>query len=143
MRPKSGNYRLAAVDQFGNKTPTWDMLRNVNLQLHQLGPVYIGLKSLHVFHYPNVPPDCAGFETSRLVAQLSGDDLVVGEFENPRGRPYVMVVNKSLHHSTSFAIQFKQAGAVHLINAYTGQAEPWAGEHVWLAAGQGMLLGLD
>ena len=29
------------IDQFGNKTPTWDMLRNVNLQLHKLGPTYI------------------------------------------------------------------------------------------------------
>jgi len=32
--PISGNYRLAPADQFGNKTPTWEMLRNVNLQTH-------------------------------------------------------------------------------------------------------------
>ena len=141
--PKVGNYRLAPVDQFGHKTPTWDMLRNVNLQLHQLGPVYIGLKSLNVFHHPNVPPDCRGMETSLLVDQLSGADLLVGEFENALGRPYALVVNKSLRHSTSFGLAFKQAGPIHLINAYNGRKEPWAGENIWLAPGQGMLLGVD
>jgi hypothetical protein len=141
--PKVGNYRLAPIDQFGNPTPTWEMLRNVNLQLHKLGPVYIGLKSLHVFHHPNVPHGCAGIETSRLVARLEGDELLVGEFEDGQGRPYALAVNKSLHRSTSFDLQFKQAGPVHVINAYTGQAEPWAGEQIWLAPGQGMLLGVD
>jgi hypothetical protein len=37
--PAVGNYRLAPIDQFGHKTATWDILRNVNLQLHRLGPV--------------------------------------------------------------------------------------------------------
>ena len=27
--PEIGNYRLAAIDQFGNRTQTWDMLRRV------------------------------------------------------------------------------------------------------------------
>lgn len=144
--PRVGNYRLAPVDQFGYKTPTWDMLRNVNLQLHRIGPTYIGLKSTHVFHHPDVPAGCAGIATSRLVATLEGESgesetgFLVGEFERKGGEPYALVVNKSLHCSTAFQITFKLPGRVFLLNAYTGQTEPWTGEQVWLAPGQGMLL---
>jgi hypothetical protein len=138
--PQVGNYRLAPIDQFGHKTPTWDMLRNVNLQLHKLGPTYITLKSVNVFHHPNVPEGCSGIGTSKYLSSVSGDDLLVGEFEGPGGVPYVMVVNKSLHVSTAFGVTFKEAGQVNRVSAYTGATNPWGGEDSWLAAGQGMLL---
>ena len=41
------------------KTPTWDMLRDVNLQLHKLGPTYITLKNINVFHHPYIPEGCS------------------------------------------------------------------------------------
>ncbi len=138
--PQVGNYRLAPIDQFGNKTPTWDMLRQVNLQLHKLGPTYITLKSVNVFHHPNVPEGCSGMSTSKHLASVSGDDLLVGEFEGPGGAPYVMLVNKSLHISTAFGLQFKEPGQIMRVSAYTGRTDPWSGEDCWLAAGQGMLL---
>ncbi len=138
--PQIGNYRLAPIDQFGHKTPTWDMLRNVNLQLHKLGPTYITLKSVNVFHHPNVPEGCSGIGTSKYLASVSGDDLLVGEFEGPGGVPYVMVVNKSLHVSTAFGVAFKEPGQVNRVSAYTGATGSWGGEDCWLAAGQGMLL---
>ena len=138
--PAVGNYRLAPVDQFGNKTATWDMLRNVNLQIHALGPTYIQLKSLGVVHHPNVPEGCRGISAAQHVAELSGGDLLAGEFDGPNGEPYALVVNKSLHRSTPYTVRFRQAGAVLQVNAYTGAHEPWGGENGWLAPGQGMLL---
>ncbi|MDR1455287.1 MAG: hypothetical protein LBJ01_06525 [Tannerella sp.] len=33
---EAGNYRLAPVDQFGYRTKTWEMMRNLNLQIHAL-----------------------------------------------------------------------------------------------------------
>ncbi|MBP6964152.1 MAG: hypothetical protein KBC96_07090 [Armatimonadetes bacterium] len=141
--PQIGNYRLAPVDQFGHKTPTWDMLRNVNLQLYKIGPTYIKLKSVNVFHHPNVPDGCSGIGTSKYLASVSGDDLLVGEFEGPGGVPYVMLVNKSLHVSTAFGVQFKESGQIMRVSAYTGSTDPWRGEDCWLAAGQGMLLCLQ
>lgn len=138
--PDVGNYRLGPIDQFGNKTPTWDMLRNVNLQLHKLGPVYLTLKSVNVFHHPNVPEGCSGMDTSRFVASLSGTDLLLGEFEDTGANPFVMVVNKDLKKSTSFQLTFKTPGTVQFVSPYTGTLAPWAGENIWLAPGQGMLL---
>ncbi|MFH1707235.1 MAG: hypothetical protein ABIF71_04895 [Planctomycetota bacterium] len=141
--PAIGNYRLAPIDQFGNKTPTWDMLRNVNLQLHALGPTCITLKNLNVFHHPEVPEGSSGMLSSRLLAELTGGNLLAGEFEGPAGDPFVLVVNKDLHKSTTFKAQFKTHGPILCINAYTGKREPWAGENNWLAAGQGMLLTVE
>jgi len=135
-----GNYRLSPIDQFGHKTPTWDMLRNVNLQIHKLGPTYIKLKSINVFHHPEVPAGCSGIATSKLLASVTGGNLLVGEFTGPGGQPFVMVVNKDLHKSTAFGVQFKDAGQMLRVSAYTGNTDPWGGEDCWLAAGHGMLL---
>lgn len=138
--PEIGNYRLAPVDQFGDRTPTWDMLRNVNLQIHRLGPAYLKLKSVNVFHHPNVPEGCSAIATAKHVAEVTGGDLLVGEFEDADGNPWAMVVNKDLHRSTAFSIRFRAPGAVRMVNPYTGAESSWVGENNWLAAGQGMLM---
>lgn len=141
--PTTGNYRLAPIDQFGNKTATWEMLRHLNFQIHHLGPTYLKCKSINVFHHDD---DAAGRrtpKTSRLLCELGGGSLLVGEFEGPNQQPFVMLVNKSLQHSFHFHVRFKKAGTIKMINAYTGRCEPWAGENNWLAAGQGMFLCLE
>lgn len=141
--PEVGNYRLAPVDQFGNRTPTWDMLRNVNLQIHKLAPTYLTLTSVNVFHHGEVPEGCSGDETSVHLASVEGGNLLVGEFEGPNGQPAVLVVNTDLHTSVAFGVQFKQAGRVRLVSPYTGGLTDLAGEQGWLAAGQGSLLLLE
>jgi hypothetical protein len=141
--PAVGNYRCAPVDQFGHKTPTWDMLRSVNLQIHRLGPTYLALKSVNVFHHPDVPPGGTGLDTSRHLTALAGGRFVAGEFEGPGGRPFVLIVNKDLHGSTWFDVKFRQPGRIMLTSAYTGETAPWGGENMWLAPGQGMLLSIS
>ncbi len=141
--PTTGNYRLGPIDQFGHKTPTWAMLRDVNWQLHRLGPTYVTLTSLNVIHHPHVPTGCAGLTTSRWLSELTGGDLLAGEFVDPAGRPFVLVVNKNLQRATAFGLKFKQPGKIYMINAYTGTRELWQAEHNWLAPGQGQLLYLE
>lgn len=135
-----GNYRLSPIDPFGHKTPTWGMLRDVNLQVQRLAPVYVTLKTINVFHHPEVPDRCSGISTSKLLKSLTGANLLVGEFEGPGGEPYVMVVNKDLHKSTTFGVTFKDEGQIQKTNAYTGRTSAFGGEDCWLAPGQGALL---
>ncbi len=144
LTPATGNYRQGPIDQFGHKTPTWEMLRNVNLQIHALAPTMVKLKSVGVFHHPEVPDGCHGIADSKYLADVTGSgQFVVGEFEGADGTPYVMVVNKDLHQSTHFGVRFKQEGKILQVNSYTGHSDVWAGENNWLAAGQGMLLSLQ
>jgi hypothetical protein len=140
--PDRGNYRLAPIDQFGEKTPTWAMLRQVNLQILSLGPTYVRLSSANVFHHPDVPPGCSGAGSSRFLDEVNGGSFVIGEFAGPGDRPHVMVVNKDLLCSTSFVVRFKEAGKVLRTSPYSGAAHPEGDEDNWLAPGQGVLLSL-
>jgi hypothetical protein len=119
-----GNYRGAAIDQFGHATPTWDNIQNVNLQIQNLAPTLLNL-------------------TSDLVAAMDGD-FGVGDFTHVNGTRYVMIVNEDLRRSASCSPQFRHAPKrVKLISPYSGQAEPMEGEQTWLAPGGGVLLELS
>ncbi|MCC6390179.1 MAG: hypothetical protein IT167_06230 [Bryobacterales bacterium] len=149
--PHIGNYRLGAVDQFGNKTATWDALRRINLELHALAPVMTKLRSTGVYHYPDAPDYGKPLSESKLVSRVTTMQryvkppvqgrVLVGEFEDGQGRPYVLIVNKDLHNSFQFAVELKQRGRklVRICN-YSGEEEPFGREMDWLAPGAGVLL---
>jgi hypothetical protein len=152
--PQIGNYRLAAIDQFGNKTATWDMLRRINNEIHALAPTLIGLRSTGVYHYPDVPEQCRPLSASRLVKSVEMTQryvrppiaarYLIGEFEDGQGRPYLMIVNKDLSHSYRFALELRQEGRTLLrISPYTGRAEPFGREMDWLAPGAGVLFRIE
>jgi len=71
---------------------------------------------------------------------LTGDNLLVGEFEDINETPYIIVVNKSLVKSQYVDLSFKDQGTIYQINNYTGDSEPWSGEDKWIAPGQGRIL---
>lgn len=140
--PDVGNYRLAPVNQFGDKTPTWDMLREVNLQIHRLGAAYLRLRSVNVFHTRDIPVGSQSAESSHFVESISGGSFVVGEFAAPDGQPHILVVNKDLRQSASLQVHFKQAGQMLRTSPYSGVQAAVGGEDNWLAPGQGTLLAL-
>jgi hypothetical protein len=149
--PEVGNYRLAAVDQFGNQTPTWERLRRINLEIQALAPVMVQLRSTGVFHYPDVPDQAQPLSASKLVRSVemtqrfvkppAAGRFLVGEFADGEGRPYVMLVNKDLNNSFHFRIQLAQENAKLIrISPYSGKEEEFGGEMDWLAPGAGILL---
>jgi hypothetical protein len=148
--PHIGNYRLGAVDQFGNRTPTWDMMRRTNLQIHALAPTLVKLRSTGVYHYPDTPEYGEPLALSALVRQVSMRQrlvrtpvqgrFLIGEFEDEQGRPYLMIVNKDLNNSFQFAIELKQEGRKLVrIRNYSGREEEFGREMDWLAPGAGIL----
>jgi hypothetical protein len=149
----NGNYRLGPIDQFGNKTPSWDMLRRVNNQIHALAPTLKKLKSTGVYHYPDVPPECRPLSESRLVrfiemtqrmviAPVQGRFLV-GEFKDDTGRNYLMLVNKDLNNSFRYRIELKNPGKLIHISQYSGEEEPFGREMDWVAPGAGHLFRVE
>jgi hypothetical protein len=151
--PQVGNYRLAAVDPFGNKTPTWDMLRRINKQIHALAPTITSLKSTGVYHYPDVPEQARPLAESKLVEGVEmmqryvrppvAGRFLVGEFEDERGRPYFLLVNKDLNHSFQFRVRLRQGGKLFRVSPYSGREEPFGREMDWLAPGAGVLLRVE
>ena len=136
-----GNYRNSAIDEFGHRTPTWEMLREANLQLHRLAPTYTKLKSVNVFHDPDVPKGCRGIDQSKFIASIKGTGpFCVGEFEDEQGRPAIIIVNRSLTRSTQFSMIPKTKTAIQRVSSYTGQVRPMGAEDDWLPPGGGLLM---
>jgi hypothetical protein len=152
--PEVGNYRLGAIDQFGNRTPTWEMLRRINNEIHTLAPTLTNLHSTGVYHYPDVPEQGLSINASRLVKSVEMTQryvrppvaarFLVGEFEDANARPYFMIVNKDLAHSFRFRIDLKQQDRKLLrISPYSGHEEPFGREMDWLAPGAGILFRVE
>lgn len=151
VTPGSGNYRLGALDPFGHRTPTWDMLRRVNLEVQALAPWLGRLTSTGVYHSDPVPEGSQPMSGSRWVEQVSASTAdksvaaryLLGEFKGEDGRPYLMLVNRHLSHSMHFSIKLKEPHSrMKRISPYTSQEEDFGGEMDWLAPGAGILLKL-
>lgn len=141
--PQVGNYRAAPIDQFGNPTPTWDAMRNVNLQIEKLAPTLLQLTSNDVYHFGAVPEGSHGPGPASLLTGMNDGEFVVGDFTQSDGHPYVLIVNKDFARSRYCAPQFRVApGRVRMVSPYTGRLTPFSGEQQWLAPGQGVLLQL-
>ena len=137
--PAIGNFRMGPVDQFGNETPTWGKLRNVNLQVARLAPTLLKLRSDAVYHFGEVPKGGRGPDERSLIADVAGP-MLVGEFTHEDGDRYVMIVNKSAVESRTCLPRLRTPSAMEKVSPYTGRVEPYGGEGVWLAPGQGVLL---
>lgn len=139
--PNVGNYRMAAIDQFGHPTATWNYLQNVNLQIAALAPTLLQLTSDDVYHFGSVPGGSHGRTNSDLVTSVDGNNFVVGDFTHHDGSRYVLVVNKSVRNSAVCYPHFaKPVKHLRFVSPYTGHLDDYSGEQCWLAPGQGVLL---
>jgi hypothetical protein len=137
-----GNFRDGPIDQFGHKTPAWDSMRFINLQIEKLAPTLLKLTSNEVYHFGDVPPGASGPPDASLVAAVPGP-MLVGDFTHDDGSRYVMIVNKDFVKSTVCFPQFRTPPkALQMVSPYSGALIPYEGEQVWLAPGQGVLLKL-
>jgi hypothetical protein len=152
--PTVGNYRLAAVDQFGNRTATWDMMRRINNQIHALAPTLIRLHSTGVYHYPDTPEQAQPLANSKLIETIEmtqrfirppvAGRFLIGEFEDSDHRPYFMLVNKDLKNSFQFKIRLRRKDARLIrISPYSGHEEPFGREMDWIAPGAGILFRVE
>jgi hypothetical protein len=152
--PQIGNYRLAAIDQFGNRTATWDMLRRINNQIHALAPVLVRLRSTGVYHYPDVPEQASPLAASKLIDTVEmtqryvrppvAGRFLIGEFEDDQNRPYFLLVNKDLKNSFQFRVHLRRTDRKLVrISPYSGKEEPFGREMDWLAPGSGILFRLE
>lgn len=146
--PDLGNFRNGPLDPFGEKTPAWHWLRNVNRQVHHLAPVLTRLKSDDVYHFGDVPKFNRGpGETSLVKDAGNGGQVVVGDFtlgDGDAAERYVMLVNKSLSQSWCCNPTFaKTPRKVSYVSPVTGEVKRYPAPYYWLAPGQGVLLKLE
>lgn len=137
--PGWGNYRLGPIDPFGNETPTWSKLRAVNLQVAKLAPTLLKLRSDRVYHFGEAPQGVEAPPADSLVEAANGP-ILVGEFTHEDGSKYVMIVNTSFTTSYPCLPKLRTEAKLVQISPYSGHPQPYSGEGIWLAPGQGALL---
>ena len=151
LRPDETNFSHTAIDGFGNRTPTWDILRRLNGEILTLAPILLRLHSTGVFHYPIAfEPDQ---EQSLVVKDvhinsLKGStppSLVIGEFADDQGHEYLMLVNKNLVSAVAVNLRLVDEGSkLERISPYSGLRQPFDSENGdSLAPGGGVLLVID
>ena len=144
VTPSIGNYRMGPIDQFGHRTATYDHLRHVNLQIGNLAPTLVKLRSDAVYHFNDVPEGASGPDEQSLITEVGEGQILAGDFTHEDGSRYVMIVNTSFRDSTWCLPKYRgDVRTVWLVSPYSGQLIPYAGEQRVLAPGQGTLLKLE
>jgi len=139
--PDLGNFRMGPLDQFGEKTVTWEWLRNTNRQVLNLAPTLLQLRSDDVYHFGTVPDRNHGPSDKTSIKSLKGTEFVVGDFTHQDGSRFVMIVNKSLQHSHPCNPEFNvPVQALEYVSPITSKFAPYPSDYYWLAPGQGVLL---
>jgi hypothetical protein len=140
--PGFGNCRMAPIDQYGNRTPTWNYLQNTNSAVKMLAPILLRLRSTGVYHVGDVPVGCLALPGNTLVRTIFGNgNFLIGEFIHSDGTSYVMVVNKDLKSSVNFRVELNEPDShIRRISSYSGHPEELVDDGDWLAPGQGVLL---
>ncbi|MGW8179836.1 MAG: hypothetical protein ACWGQW_13910, partial [bacterium] len=82
--------------------------------------------------------------TQRYVVPPVQARFLIGEFEDDRGRPYLMLVNKDLGESFRYRVELKQPGGklIH-VSPFSGKEEPFGREMDWVAPGAGHLFRIE
>jgi hypothetical protein len=144
--PDLGNFRMGPLDQFNEKTETWNWLRNVNHQVQNIGATMLKLHSDDVYHIGGDLPDRNHRPTEKdLVKNIAGE-FIVGDFTHEDGTRYVMVVNKNLTNSYRCMPEFNvPPKKLEFVSSWDGKVRKFPAPFYtyFLAPGQGVLLKLS
>lgn len=139
--PDLGNFRMGPLDEFGEKTVTYDWLRGANRQVLNLAPVLLKLRSDDVYHIGSVPARNHAPTDKTLVKSIPSGEFVVGDFTHSDGSRWVMIVNRSIAHSSPCNPEFNApVSKLEYASPITGEIKPYPTPYYWLAPGQGVLL---
>ena len=148
-------YAYSPIDAAGRQTDSWHYLKTVNHQVKTLGPILNRLRSTSVFFSSPPPVDGLPPLPGAVVTEVESTaslrvpsavrpPVMVGEFVDPDGGAYVMIVNLSLEKSTN--IKFKTATeykSKEIISATDGLPSGLDEEDgFWLVPGHGALIKL-
>lgn len=107
---KSEGFYTAPLDSLGNPTPIWYMARNVNREILQLSSVLKTLHSINVYHSKPLPKGTRSLPENFLIKTVGGAPLVIGYFQDIKGRSYLMLVHRNYENVGD--VQLKVSDAV-------------------------------
>ena len=123
--PDAENYHNGIIDLYGRRTPKYDVVRQLNLEMQHLGPHLERLTSVGVYHWPDAPQGTTLLSGSGLVVGIDGGAFVVGEFADESGLPWLMVVNRDRDHAAWTTLRLHtQHTAIREVSVKSGELRP-------------------
>lgn len=141
-----GRYFYMAVNDQGNRTPTWSYLKMVNDQVQVIGKVTQKLKSTGVYFTRPAPAEGLPTLPGELTEDVQSEtQIMIGEFSGSASEKYVLLVNLSLAQSSKVLLKPTQSHhAIGYISPVDGSLLPLDKDgSLWLTAGQGALIKLE
>lgn len=121
---KDNHYSYAIVDDQGNPTPTYNIVKKVNLQIQRLAWVFFGAKSDKVYHTGTEIPE----GTSKLISvpkgfkyfSTNGKNALVSLMSNGKNR-FVIIQNKSLNNNITLDYQLGEL--MKIVDNFSGKTK--------------------
>ncbi|HOZ49508.1 MAG TPA: hypothetical protein PLO37_24485 [Candidatus Hydrogenedentes bacterium] len=148
MREPHDNYRLSPIDEFWERTDTFEWMSRTNrLFLKRFGRLFLDLRFEKAMQWPEPVEGCLPFQADDILREVRTDGnraLIVSRFVDKDSRPWVVMVNNSTEESTHATLVLEGADTkVHTVNwdAREQPADVQRGEDCvnvshWLAPGQ-------
>ena len=101
-------WHSAPLNAYGDRTPTWYHLKQVNRAVQSQASVLLKLRNDRTYHFGSTVPESSERvpgpdEDSLIVGVLNSNHWLVGEFTHEEtGDRYLIVVNKDMTHSNEF-----------------------------------------
>ena len=113
MRNPNDNYRLAPVDEFWDRTPSFESLKRINKGfVKRYGRLFLDLTFEKAMQWPEAVSGCGLFEPDDLIKEVSTGKypVIISRFSDKQGRPWLVLVNNSTEESADPVIALNGAG---------------------------------
>ena len=108
----SVNFHNGILDDKGNRTEHYEMVKQINSEIKALAPTLLKLKSTGVYHNGRVPKGAQALPEGTIVKSVKGADMVIGLFEGPNKSKWVMLANRSPRKEARAVVTFSVPRAI-------------------------------
>jgi hypothetical protein len=106
-RSTEWDFHMGPIDADGRKTPVYDLVKTMNVEIQKLAPVFLGARVEQVGHLGVVPNGAKAFEPRKPINDIKANgDALVSVLTNA-GRSYLVVVNRELAKEVKVDVEFE------------------------------------
>lgn len=119
--PGGDSFETAPIDLQGDRTPVYELARQINREIQNLAPVFGGSEVLSIGHTGppgGLPRGASKYKAATPVRSLitEGGGCVVSHLANSGGRRYLAVVNRDPEKPVPLVIKFTRTRGVTWMN---------------------------
>ncbi len=105
----------APIDQKGNRTATYAVVKEMNAEIQSLGSIFLGCKVHSVWHTGPQPAGTVLYEPAAPVLSLDTDAPALVSHLTKSGRHYLAIVNRDLKTDMKLQIAFAPGSRISVL----------------------------